>query len=197
MQRLLDQLNQLREETESYATAGTLLASATEHVDSLTNQLQSVASGVHETALSLRQIGTPEILVRQDDLQEHLDALAHRFEELKVQFAAAHEATNQQQTATLDAIVTVDSLSTALTQSLGQLRSSTTAGIEMLQREASLGNDGLMQKSQDLERQSVHLLTRIDDVDAALAKQARNLQLVTVILVIVIIAATATVLIVR
>lgn len=74
-QRLLDELAELKRETESYRAARTSLDDTVRRVDSLTRRLEDVATGVHDAATSLREIGTPRLLEEQRGLAATVGAL--------------------------------------------------------------------------------------------------------------------------
>ena len=185
MQRLLDQLNQLREETESYSTAGQSLASATEHIDSLSGQLGSIASEVQNTAISLREIGTPEILESQDALKEQLASLARYVDDLKNQTSTTQEVSARQQSSTIEAISKVDSLIQELSQSINQVSSTVTDGTALLQRQHAEAHAELLQKTHVLQEQTNKLLDRVDESNSGLSKQIRTLQISLIVVAIV------------
>src|SRR5687768_5344380 len=67
---LLSVLQALRTETEHYSRASRTVDEAAQHVQSLAEPLTAAAAGLDSVVHVLQEIGTPEILRRQEALQE-------------------------------------------------------------------------------------------------------------------------------
>lgn len=64
--RLVDQLSELKRETESYSTARIALQDAGSGIATLTDALAGAAQRLEEVVKTLRSIGTPELLRAQE-----------------------------------------------------------------------------------------------------------------------------------
>ena len=67
--QLAEELSKLRDATENYSTAGKALDDAAALLSSTSAALLEIAEGVRETASTLREIGTPELLSAQQTLE--------------------------------------------------------------------------------------------------------------------------------
>jgi chromosome segregation ATPase len=135
--RLVDELDALRSETESYAAADRDLRNASRSISELTDELRRVATEVGSSAQAMRSIGTAELLAGlksvtsrtellqadlarlSTDLQTHVQTLQHRSDD----FASGHAA----------AIASVDVSVTALKQQIDQTAGSMERRISTLE----------------------------------------------------------------
>jgi len=76
---LVEKLTALRRETESYVGARAALDTAVAGISGVMKQLSAAASGLTTVSVTLREIGTPQILQTQDELRVHLEQSVSEF----------------------------------------------------------------------------------------------------------------------
>ncbi|MBM4418572.1 MAG: hypothetical protein FJ033_09700, partial [Chloroflexi bacterium] len=76
---LVEKLTALRRETESYVGARAALDTAVAGISGVMEQLAAAASGLTTVSVTLREIGTPQILQTQDQLRIHLAESVEEF----------------------------------------------------------------------------------------------------------------------
>lgn len=76
--KLVDELKQLRQETESYTASRDALSEVGEKLAALVIRTEDLVSSTKDTITTLGEIGTPQLLEGQRELREELRSLTQR-----------------------------------------------------------------------------------------------------------------------
>ena len=87
-EQLLAELSSLRTVTVSFKEAHTTLAAASEKVGALAGSVGEIAVGVGETARALREIGTSQLLAKQEELKSGLEDASKTIAQQTIQLVA-------------------------------------------------------------------------------------------------------------
>jgi DNA repair ATPase RecN len=93
--RLVDELTALRVETASYATADKSLRDVSASLQTLMTELANAASRIGEAASIMREIGTPQILDRQQTALSQLSSLESSIGSARASLSELHEQVQQ------------------------------------------------------------------------------------------------------
>ena len=97
--QLVEKLEQLRSESESYQTASGHLEAVSERIQTVLDAMLAASQGITETIAGLKEIGTPEILAAQQLITSAVegigDSLVTSSSELRSAVDAANSTVNQ------------------------------------------------------------------------------------------------------
>jgi chromosome segregation ATPase len=113
---LLEELESLRSETRHYSTAASSLETAGRSLSALASEATSLSASMRETVLSLKEIGTAQLL-------EGLERLAERYNEHAVQLQGLGDLVRQSTTSMTATASTIRSLAGDLKQGHAEITS--------------------------------------------------------------------------
>jgi hypothetical protein len=90
--RLVEELSKLKRETESYNAARTSLQEAGSGIATFTDSVAGAAKGLQDLVVTLRSIGTPELLKAQETTATELASLRKAQETTTMELASLRRA---------------------------------------------------------------------------------------------------------